>query len=160
MRRFNNKGVILNTSEDIAYVISCLKTQADSNSWEEREDAGFRLRDILENDFDKGFELTESWVFDTSPRVRRAVCLACMQRKKLTNNTRVMLVLGRLSHLMMDDDEYVRRCCGPYVVGYLGYTYPSLTLPWLHEQANSADLNVRANVAKAFSQALGGRASF
>jgi hypothetical protein len=60
---------------------------------------------------------------------------------------------------MHDDDAYVRKCCGPFVVGYLGYTYPTVTLPWLERMANALDLNVRANVAKAFSQALGRRRS-
>jgi hypothetical protein len=58
---------------------------------------------------------------------------------------------------MKDDDIYVRKCCGPYVVAYLAYTYPRIVMPWLKHQARSADLNVRANVAKAFSQSLGAR---
>jgi hypothetical protein len=57
---------------------------------------------------------------------------------------------------MRDESLYVRKCCGPFVVGYLGYTYPDTTIPWLRAQARLANLNVRANVAKAFSQALGG----
>jgi hypothetical protein len=43
------------------------------------------------------------------------------------------------------------------VVGYLGYTYPAIVLPWIEEQARLHDLNRRANAAKAFSQALGRR---
>ncbi|RVE87080.1 hypothetical protein [Sinorhizobium meliloti] len=58
---------------------------------------------------------------------------------------------------MRDDDIYVRKCCGPFVVGYLGYTYPSIVIPWLAEKTSESDFNVRANVAKAFSQALGRR---
>jgi hypothetical protein len=80
-----------------------------------------------------------------------------MQRKNRTELAKVQRVLKRLAKLMEDDDIYVRKCCGPFVVGYLGYTYPSLTLPWLQQQASRHDLNIRANVAKAFSQALGGQ---
>ena len=57
---------------------------------------------------------------------------------------------------MIDDALYVRKCCGPFVVGYLGYTYPEHSLPWLEQQAvKDTNLNRLANVAKAFSQALG-----
>jgi len=81
--------------------------------------------------------------------------LACMQRKAYTDEGRVAAVLARLTSLMVDDDLYVRKCCGPFVVGYLCYTYPLVSLPWLESMAHCDDLNVRANVAKAFSQALG-----
>ena len=39
------------------------------------------------------------------------------------------------------------------------YTYPTITLPWLTKRALSKDFNIRANVAKAFTQALGGQFS-
>jgi 3-methyladenine DNA glycosylase AlkC len=135
--------------------ICALRTQADSNDWQEREEAGFTLRNLIEQQFQEGMELTGDWVSDPSERVRRAACLACMQRKARTTPERLPVILGRLEPLMADDSLYVRKCCGPFVVGYLGYTYPRQVLPWLWEQAASDDLNVRANVAKAFSQALG-----
>lgn len=111
----------------------------------------------MELHFDQVFLLTRAWVHDPSEKVRRAVCLACMQRKRFTTGERLRLVLERLESLMTDDSLYVRKCCGPFVVGYLGYTYPTITLPWLASQAQSKNLNTRANVAKAFSQALGGK---
>jgi hypothetical protein len=80
-----------------------------------------------------------------------------MQRKAKTSDDRLPAILRRLEILMRDDDIYVRKCCGPFVVGYLGYTYPGVVLPWLSKQTRSSDINVRTNVAKAFSQALGGR---
>jgi 3-methyladenine DNA glycosylase AlkC len=130
---------------------------ADSKNWTTREEAGFELRNLIEQDFNTYLELTVSWPKDESPRIRRAACLACMQRKATTTSTRLRRILKRLEPLMMDDDIYVRKCCGPFVVGYLGYTYPNITIPWLVRQARRKDLNVRANVAKAFSQALGGQ---
>jgi len=134
-----------------------LQRGALSDDWSRREEAGFSLRDLMEEHFDEVMRLTESWVKHPSERVRRAACLACMQRKAFTDSQRVRKVLHRLTTLMKDDSLYVRKCCGPFVVGYLGYTYPSLTIPWLKKQARIRDLNARANVAKAFSQALGGR---
>jgi hypothetical protein len=80
-----------------------------------------------------------------------------MQRKAKTTEDRLRPILGRLEILMKDDNIYVRKCCGPYVVAYLAYTYPQIVMPWLKDQAHSTDLNVRTNVAKAFSQSLGAR---
>ena len=140
---------------ELAEVVASLYALARSDDWTRREDAGFSLRNLIERHFEAGMSLTRAWPTDPSNFVRRAACLACMQRKARTDAARVKAVLQRLAILMADDDPYVRKCCGPFVVGYLGYTYPALTLPWLEAQAESDDLNVRANVAKAFSQALG-----
>ena len=137
--------------------IKRLKKLADSDDWTMRECAGFALRDLLEVNFDEGMKLTERWAFDDSERIRRAACLACMQRKRFTSPARVRLVLRRLEWLMKDDSLYVRKCCGPFVVGYLGYTYPGISLPWLYRQAKKRQVNIRTNVAKSFSQALGGK---
>lgn len=143
--------------KDLKHRITELQHDALSDNWSKREEAAFALRDLMEAHFDDVMQLTESWITHTSERVRRAACLACMQRKASTDSPRVRRVLRRLVPLMKDDSLYVRKCCGPFVVGYLGYTYPVLTIPWLRGQARLRDLNVRANVAKAFSQALGGR---
>ena len=137
--------------------IDALKRDALSEDWSERERAGFALRDLMELHFEEVFRLTETWVVHASDRVRRAACLACTQRKSRTDPSRVRAILSRLESLMTDESLYVRKCCGPFVVGYLGYTYPTITLPWLKRQASNSDLNVRTTVAKAFSQALGGR---
>jgi 3-methyladenine DNA glycosylase AlkC len=128
---------------------------AGSDDWSTREEGGFGVRDLMEQQFDQVFALTKAWVSSKSERLRRGACLACMQRKKFTDELRVRKLLTRLRHLMQDESLYVRKCCGPFVVGYLGYTYPRMALPWLRRQARSRHPNVRTNVAKAFSQALG-----
>lgn len=134
-----------------------LRKLAAADDWGRREEAGFTLRDLIEEHFADGIRLTEDWVADTDERVRRAVCLSCMQRKGRTTEDRLPVIYERLTRLMRDDSLYVRKCCGPFVVGYLGYTYPTSALPWLRGLASHNDFNVRANVAKAFSQALGRR---
>lgn len=140
---------------ELAASVRRLYELAQSDDWSEREEAGFSLRNLIEQHFEEGMALSAAWPADPSNYVRRAACLACMQRKAYTDEGRVAAVLERLTSLMADDDLYVRKCCGPFVVGYLGYTYPRVTLPWLESMAHSENLNVRANVAKAFSQALG-----
>jgi HEAT repeat protein len=143
-------------SRALISTILSLKVEADSLDWQTREAAGFALRDLIEVEFDLGIRYTRDWVQDPSERIRRAACLACMQRKRFTTPQRLRVILQRLRLLMADDSLYVRKCCGPFVVGYLGYTYPSLSIPWLLTQSKRQNLNVRTNVAKAFSQALGG----
>ncbi len=143
--------------ETLLFTIETFQSRALSDNWHEREEAGFALRDLMEKYFDEVMTLTEGWVTHPSERVRRAACLACMQRKAYTTPVRLRKILRRLEKLMADDTMYVRKCCGPFVVGYLGYTYPTYTIPWLRKQAKRHDVNVRTNVAKAFSQALGRR---
>ncbi|MFZ5672118.1 MAG: HEAT repeat domain-containing protein [Pseudomonadota bacterium] len=58
---------------------------------------------------------------------------------------------------MADRSVYVRKCCGPFVVGILGWTYPEILLPWLRRMAEHDDEHVRWNVASAFTQTLGRR---
>jgi 3-methyladenine DNA glycosylase AlkC len=137
--------------------ISELRKLADSDDWWDREIAGFALRDLIEDHFTEGMKLTIRWPKHRSARIRRAACQSLMQRKAKTTDDRLRPILKRLEVLMNDDDIYVRKCCGPYVVAYLAYTYPRIVIPWLKEQARSTDLNVRTNVAKAFSQSLGAR---
>ena len=137
--------------------VSELRKLANSDDWWDREIAGFALRDLMEDHFVEGMKLTSRWPNDRSARIRRAACQSLMQRKAKTTDERLPPILRRLELLMKDDDIYVRKCCGPYVVAYLVYTYPRIVVPWLKQQAHSTDLNVRANVAKAFSQSLGAR---
>ena len=144
-------------SNSLKSTVRSLRIAANSDDWERREYAGFALRDLIELHFDEGIRLTHNWATDPSDRIRRALCLSCMQRKKYTTPRKVRTILKRLRPIMNDESLYVRKCCGPFVVGYLGYTYPTITLPWLASQAKKSNLNIRTNVAKAFSQALGGR---
>ena len=137
--------------------ISELRILADSDDWWDREIAGFALRYLIEDRFIEGMKLTRHWPKHRSARIRRAACQSLMQRKAKTTDERLPPILRRLEGFMKDDDIYVRKCCGPYVVAYLAFTYPRIVIPWLKRQARSADLNVRANVAKAFSQSLGNR---
>jgi hypothetical protein len=137
--------------------ISELGKLADSDDWWDREIAGFALRDLIEDHFAEGMKLTRRWPKHRSARIRRAACQSLMQRKAKTTDERLRPILKRLDAFMKDDDIYFRKCCGPYVVAYLAYTYPRIVMPWLKDQARSTDLNVRANVAKAFSQSLGTR---
>jgi 3-methyladenine DNA glycosylase AlkC len=137
--------------------ISELRKLADSDDWWDREIAGFALRDLIEDHFVEGMKLTLHWPKHRSARIRRAACQSLMQRKAKTTDDRLRPILKRLEVLMSDDDIYVRKCCGPYVVAYLAFTYPRIVISWLKDQAHSTDLNVRANVAKAFSQSLGAR---
>jgi hypothetical protein len=137
--------------------VSELRKLAASDDWWDREIAGFALRDFIEDHFAEGMKLTSRWPKNPSTRIRRAACQSLMRRKAKTAYKRLPPILRRLEVLMTDDDIYVRKCCGPYVVAYLAYTYPRIVIPWLKDQARSTDLNVRANVAKAFSQSLGTR---
>jgi hypothetical protein len=137
--------------------ISELRELADSDDWWDRETAGFALRNLIEDHFVEGMKLTRRWPNHRSARIRRAACQSLMQRKAKTTEDRLRPILRRLEISMKDDDIYVRRCCGPYVVAYLAYTYPQIVIPWLKDQADSTNLNVRTNVAKAFSQSLGAR---
>lgn len=140
---------------DLQVELERLRNLAGNDDWSLREEAGFAIRDLAELNFTRVMDFTDGWQFDANERVRRAMCLACMQRKRWTGVDRLPRILDRLDPLMADGSLYVRKCCGPFVVGYLGYTYPEIVLPWLKEQSMDENMDRRANVAKSFSQALG-----
>lgn len=106
--------------EELADLIRRLYVQAQDDDWHERERAGFTLRNLIEERFSPAMELSKDWAGDKSPRVRRAACLGCMHRKAFGTKQRILKILERLDVTMQDQDTYVRKCCGPYVVGYLG----------------------------------------
>ncbi|MFZ5672117.1 MAG: hypothetical protein ACOZAM_04050 [Pseudomonadota bacterium] len=58
-----------------------IRASADSGNWHEREDAGYALRNLLEEDPAQVIALTRDWVSDESENVRRAACLGCLIRK-------------------------------------------------------------------------------
>jgi 3-methyladenine DNA glycosylase AlkD len=99
--------------------VSELRKLANSDDWWDREIAGFALRDLVEDHFVEGMKLTSRWPHDRSARIRRAACQSLMQRRAKTTDERLQPILQRVEVLMKDDDIYVRKCCGPYVVAYL-----------------------------------------
>jgi hypothetical protein len=113
--------------------ISELRKLADSDDWWDRELAGFALHDLIEDHFVEGMKLTIHWPTHRSARIRRVACQSLMQRKAKTTDDRLRPILKRLEILMNDGDIYVRKCCGPYVVAYLAYTYPRIVIPWLKD---------------------------
>ena len=62
--------------------VARLYKAANSDDWWDRELAGFALRDLTEDNFANVMKLTKEWASDPSPRIRRAACLACLQRKQ------------------------------------------------------------------------------
>ena len=84
--------------------IGRLYKAANSDDWWDREVAGFALRDLTEDHFGDVMKLTKEWASDASSRIRRAACLACLQRKRKTSSDRLPIILRRLSVLMKDDD--------------------------------------------------------
>jgi len=83
-----------------------------------------------------------------------------MMRKRYGSSDAIDSLLDRLEIVLNDPSEYVRKCTGPFVLGYLGYTYPTIVLPRLRfwfEQYESGPKHTCWNLASAFSQALGRR---
>ena len=147
------------TAVQLTKFLRDLRRRAASDDWSEREGAGFALRDLMELHFDAVFSATQDWVRDNCDRIRRAACLACMHRKRFGTPTRIRRILGRMLILMRDESRYVQRASGPFVLGYLAYTYPAETIPFLRKAARSRNAWVRVNVVRTFSQAAGSRES-
>ncbi|MDX2085356.1 MAG: HEAT repeat domain-containing protein [Candidatus Melainabacteria bacterium] len=125
--------------------------------WQVREWGGFSLRGLMEKHFEEAFALSEPWVHDPSVNVRRGALIGCKLTKKSATPERVHQVLERISHFMSDENDYIKKNCGPFVVNELGSLQPEIVLNWLKIQAQIPNVHVRANVAKAFTQAFGKR---
>lgn len=137
-----------------------LKKMASHNDWKIRETAGFELRGRVEENYRYMLRVLDEWLADKNERVRRAAVLACMMRKKKATSNAIAALLNRLERALNDKSSYVRKCTGPFVLGYLGYTYPSISLPkirnWYRENKNGPKY-ICWNLASTFSQALGRR---
>ena len=142
------------------FSLSELYKFAIDDDWKRREQAGFELRARVEKDHISMLPHIDRWLEDPNDRIRRAAVLACMVRKKYGTPEIITKILVRIGKVLNDDSLYVRKCTGPFVLGYLGYTYPEITLPqiklWVDSYMNGPKY-ICWNLASAFSQALGRR---
>ncbi len=140
--------------------VSVLHSSAKDGDWRRREDVGFELRARMETDWRPTLCTVREWLTDDDPSVRRAAVVACMVRKRFGTPEIICALLEELERVLDDANPYVRRNLGPFVLGYLGYTYPDVVLPqlrrWVARFCNGPSYPCW-NLASAFSQALGRR---
>lgn len=128
------------------------------NDWKLREKGGFEFRDLFSENFELVLPIVIEWINDNNERIRRAAVLACMQKKLHNQPSKIVALLDMLENSLNDSSRYVRKCHGPFVLGYLGYTYPAIVLPRIELWAKVKEQEYeRWNIASAFSQALGRR---
>ncbi len=150
-----HKGIKTDLSD---YSLSGLRELAIDDDWKRREESGFELRSRVEKDHMSMLIHLDKWLDDPNDRIRRASVLACMVRKKFGTPEIISKILIRIEKVLNDNSLYVRKCTGPFVLGYLGYTYPETTLPQIKQWVNfyiNGPKYICWNLASAFSQALG-----
>jgi len=139
--------------------LSELMQTASSDDWRSREDAGFERRARTEEGFDQNYSVLNAWLGHNNEYIRRAAVIGCMVRKRYGTPEKIYRLMGLLENVLDDPSAYVRRNTGPFVIGYLGYTYPDTVLPilceWAKKYENITQPYICWNIVSAFSQALG-----
>jgi len=116
---------------------------ADSPEWGVREDAAVEIKKINDKFFLEYLPVWKKWVKDPNPNIRRAVEVGLLRVKKEF----VPHALDLLDSLMYDNDSYVRKNCGPFVLSHVGYKDPDTTFKRLRKWMKIKNKNVRWNVA-------------
>jgi HEAT repeat protein len=125
---------------------------ADSEHWEVREWAASALRRVISENFAAVYPSVQAWAVDASPNVRRAAAVASGSAAGHCTEVECGLLLEALTPLLEDDDPYVRKNLGAFVVGGSFFkAQPGLTAGWL-ERA-SGHPRAQWNVAMALSSA-------
>lgn len=142
------------------YTLLELQREAANPDWERREVAGFELRRRVEVDWQAKLPVLDAWLVSDNEYIRRAAVLACMVRKRYGSPPCTIGLLEKIEKVLNDSSVYVRKCTGPFVLGYLGYTYPDVVLPQIEtwfDRYKDGHKYTCWNLASTFSQALGRR---
>lgn len=116
---------------------------ANSPDWKVRENAAREIKKINDKSFLEYLPVWKKWVKDLSPNIRRAVEVGLLRIEKKF----VPHALDLLEVLIYDDNPYVRKNCGPFVLSHVGHKNSDITFQRLKKWMKTDDKNVRWNVA-------------
>jgi len=125
---------------------------ADHPNWQIREYVASAAGEL----FDRHFEELRNQVLHLaqvgSPKVKRAIALAVKAAGRSRNSNRVDFLLDVTARLLTEDDPYVMKNLGPFVIGdgLLRY-YTDATIVALKKWSRSQNPVVRWNVAMALT---------
>jgi 3-methyladenine DNA glycosylase AlkD len=124
-------------------LLAKIRKLADSPDWGIREDAAKDIKAINDKFFLEYLPIWKKWVAEPNPNIRRAVEVGLLRIKK----EHIPHALDLLDPLMYDDDNYVRKNCGPFALSHVGYKDPDTTFKRLRKWMKVKNKNVRWNVA-------------
>jgi len=123
-----------------------IKELANSSNWMVREDAATEIKKINDNSFLEYLPIWKEWIKNPNPNIRRATEVGLLRIKKEF----VPQALDLLEPLLYDDNVYVRKNCGPFVLSSVGYKDPVSTFQKLKSWIKIDNKYVRWNVAMCF----------
>ncbi|MFC1682129.1 HEAT repeat domain-containing protein [Nanoarchaeota archaeon] len=124
-------------------LLSKIRNTATDEHWGRREDATKYIKAINDNSFLEYLPVWKEWVRDSDPNIRRAVEVGLLRIKK----EHIPLALELIEPLLYDEDNYVRKNCGPFALSHIGYKDPEATFSKLKKWMKINNKNVRWNVA-------------
>jgi hypothetical protein len=130
---------------------------ADNDNWEVRETAGGILANILYYN-PEFYSTLKKWAKHPSYKIRRAVVISSLGLLEKGKKENLPKVFELLEPLLYDDNIYVKRNLGPFVLGsYFGNNFPEEVFIQLDKWLKLKDENVRWNIAMAFRSSFGCR---
>lgn len=130
-----------------------IKELANSSDWMVREDAATEIKKINDKSFLEYLPVWKEWVKDPNPNIRRVTEVGLLRIKKEF----VPQSLDLLEPLLYDNNVYVRKNCGPFVLSSIGYKDPISTFKKLKSWIKISDKCVRWNVAMCLGVRFGQR---
>jgi len=134
-------------------LLAKIKQLANSSDWMVREDAATEIKKINDKSFFEYLPVWKEWVEDPNPNIRRAAEVGLLRIKKEF----AAQALALLEPLLYDNNVYVRKNCGPFVLSSIGYKDPISTFKKLKSWIKISDKCVRWNVAMCLGVRFGQR---
>lgn len=116
---------------------------ADDEEWTTRESAASEIKKINDKHFQEYLPVWQKWVKDPNPNIRRAVEVGLLR----INQRYYKEAFELLIPLLYDDDNYVRRNCGPFALSAVAYRNPDDAFKRFGELIREEDRNLRWNIA-------------
>ncbi len=120
-----------------------IRKMADSKNWHIKEDAAVEIKKINDKHFEEYLPIWKRWVRDPNPNVRRAVEVGLLRINKKHYKEAFELLIP----LLYDDDNYVRKNCGPFALSAVAYRNPDYTFAQFRKLVKKKDQNARWNIA-------------
>jgi HEAT repeat protein len=120
-----------------------IRKMANDSDWTIKETAAGVIKEINDKDFKEYLSIWKKWVKDPNPNIRRAVEVGLLR----INKKHYQEAFELLVPLLYDDDNYVRKNCGPFALSAIAYRNSDDAFNRFRELTKEENQNVRWNIA-------------
>ncbi|MEW6685430.1 MAG: HEAT repeat domain-containing protein [Candidatus Edwardsbacteria bacterium] len=120
-----------------------IRKKANDGDWQIREGATDEIKKINDKYFEEYLPVWKEWIKDPNPNIRRALEVGLLRINKKHYREAFELLVP----LLYDDENYVRKNCGPFALSAIAYRNPDDAFKRFRELIKEENQNVRWNIA-------------